>query len=296
MLPQRVCIVNDMDLGPVGIWWSGWQADGFVEAAGEIEAAGYGAIWVSGGFQPGLSPRFEQLLAATNEIKIASGIINTWFTPAAELATAVADLESKHPGRFLLGLGVSHAPLIDSGEHKYERPLEQMVGFLEELDRADPSVPADRRVLAALGRRMLGVAAEQSLGAHPYFVPVEHTVFAREVLGAGPLLAPEVAVVLETEAVAARESARAYMSLYLTLPNYVNNLRRLGYSEDDVAGGGSDRIVDAVVPWGLPAIVAARVRAHLDAGADHVCVQIVGAGTTFPVEKYRELAGELGLS
>jgi probable F420-dependent oxidoreductase len=284
-----------MDLGRIGIWWSGWQADGFAEAAVEMEAAGYGAIWMSGGFQPGLSPRFEQLLAATSKIKVASGIINTWFTPAAELATGVSELESTYPGRFLLGLGVSHAPLIDSGGQKYERPLEQMVGFLEELDHSDPSVPADRRVLAALGRRMLGVAAERSLGAHPYFVPVEHTAFAREMLGAGPLLAPEVAIVLEPEAAAARESARAYMSLYLSLPNYVNNLRRLGYSEDDVAGGGSDRIVDAVVPWGSPAIVADRIRAHLDAGADHVCVQIVGAGTTFPVAKYKELAGELGL-
>jgi probable F420-dependent oxidoreductase len=286
-----------MNLGRIGIWWSGWRADdGTAEAAGEMESAGYGTIWSSGGFRPGLSPHFERLLAATSEITVASGIINTWFTPAADLARAVAGLEETHPGRFLLGLGVSHAPLIEGGGQTYERPLEKMVGFLEELDRADPTVPADGRVLAALGRKMLRVSAERSLGAHPYFVPVEHTVFAREILGAGPLLAPEVAVVLDTEPAAARESARAYMSLYLTLPNYVNNLRRLGYSEDDVSDGGSDRLVDAVVPWGSTASVADRLREHLDAGADHVCVQIVGAGDQFPAEGYRELAAQLGLA
>jgi probable F420-dependent oxidoreductase len=267
-----------------------------VETAGEMESAGYGAIWISGGFRPGLSPQFERLLAATTKIKIASGIINTWFTPAVDLARAVAELEETHPGRFLLGLGVSHAPLIESGGQKYERPLEQMVGFLEELDRAEPTVGAERRVLAALGRRMLAVAAERSLDAHPYFVPIEHTVVAREVLGAGPLLAPEVAVVLETQPSVARDAARAYMTGYLTLPNYVNNLRRLGYSEDDVVDGGSDRLVDALVPWGSTARVATRLREHLDAGADHVCAQIVGAGEAFPTQHYLELAGQLGLS
>jgi len=285
-----------MNLGRVGIWWSGWRTDdGTAEAASLMESAGYGAIWSSGGFRPGLSPQFEPLLAATSEITVASGIINTWFTPAADLARAVAALEDAHPRRFLLGLGVSHAPLVEGGGLSYERPLEQMVGFLQELDGAVPSVPADRRVLAALGRKMLHVAAEHSLGAHPYFVPIEHTVFAREVLGTGPLLAPEVAVVLDNQPSTARESARAYMSLYLTLPNYVNNLRRLGYSEDDVTGGGSDRLVDAIVPWGSTASVADRVREHLDAGADHVCVQIVGAGEAFPAEGYKELAVQLGL-
>jgi probable F420-dependent oxidoreductase len=284
------------DLGHVGIWWSGWRPDaGTAEAAAEIEAAGYGTIWSSGGFEPGLSPHFERLLAVTSEIKVASGIINTWFTPADELARAVAALDASHPGRFLLGLGVSHAPLIDGGGQKYERPLENMVGFLDELDNVEPSVSPDRRVLAALGRNMLSVAAERSLGAHPYFVPLEHTVFARQVLGTEPLLAPEVAVVLEADASLARDAARAYMRLYLALPNYVNNLRRLGYGDDDLIEGGSDRLVDALVPWGSAATVADRLREHLDAGADHVCVQIVGGGSSFPSEGYREVAGELGL-
>ncbi|HKH88182.1 MAG TPA: TIGR03620 family F420-dependent LLM class oxidoreductase [Acidimicrobiales bacterium] len=286
-----------MDLGRIGIWWSGWQPDdGIVEAAQDIEDAGYGAIWLSGGFRPGLSKRFERLLASSESLIVASGIINTWFTPAAELASAVAGLEERFPGRFLLGLGVSHAPVIDGSGFRYERPVEQMVGFLDGLDGAEPSVPADRRALAALGRRMLRISAERSLGAHPYFVPVEHTTFAREVLGQGPLLAPEVAVVLESDASAARDAARAYMSGYLGLPNYANNLRRLGYAEEDVSGGASDRLVDDVVPWGPVARVADRIREHLDAGADHVCVQIVGADQGFPAERYRELAGELGLA
>jgi probable F420-dependent oxidoreductase len=286
-----------MDLGRIGIWWSGWQPDdGIDEAAQDMEDAGYGAIWLSGGFRPGLSERYGRLLAASENLKVASGIINTWFTPAAELAAAVGELEERFPGRFLLGLGVSHAPVIEGSGQRYERPVEQMVGFLDELDRAEPTVPADRRALAALGRRMLRISAERSLGAHPYFVPVEHTTFAREVLGQGPLLAPEVAVVLESDGSAARDAGRGYMAGYLGLPNYVNNLLRLGYSEEDVTGGASDRLVDAVVPWGSVDRVAGRIREHLDAGADHVCVQIVGAGQEFPAERYRELAAQLGLS
>ncbi len=286
-----------MNLGRIGIWWSGWQPDDGIDAAAQdMEDAGYGAIWVSGGFRPGVSRRFERLLAASETLIVASGIINTWFTPAAELASAVAALEEQFPGRFLLGLGASHAPVIDGSGYQYERPVEQVVGFLDELDAAEPSVPADRRVLAALGPRMLRLSAERSLGAHPYFVPVEHTAFAREVLGQGPLLAPEVAVVLETDASAARDAARGYMNGYLGLPNYVNNLRRLGYGDDDFAGGASDRLVDAVVPWGSAAGVADRIREHLDAGADHVCVQIVGAGEAFPSERYQELAGALAVT
>jgi probable F420-dependent oxidoreductase len=283
-------------LGSFGVWCSGLRVDdGLAEAARELELAGYGAIWSSGGFRPGLSPVFEALLAATDKIKVASGIINTWFTPAPELASAVAALEETHPDRFLLGLGVSHAPLVEGGGHSYERPLENMGGFLDALDEADPSVPPDRRVLAALGRRMLSVAAARSLGAHPYFVPIEHTVFAREVLGPGPLLAPEVAVVLDTRPSTARALARAYMQLYLALPNYLNNLERLGCGAGDLTDGGSDRLVDAVVPWGSTASVADRLREHLFAGADHVCVQIVGGGDSFPADGYRELAAELGL-
>jgi probable F420-dependent oxidoreductase len=230
-----------MELGEFGIWWSGWQeGDPIEEFAGELEELGYGTIWLSGGFKPGLSSRFERLLAATTHTTVASGIINTWFTPAAELAEAVRSLDGRFSGRFLLGLGVSHAVLIEREGRSYERPFSQMVGFLDQLDAASPTVPKERRVLAALGRRMLGVAASRSLGAHPYFVTTEHTVFARSVLGEGPLLAPEVAVVMSADASAARELARGYMVGYLSLPNYVNNLRNTGWAEEDVTGGGSD--------------------------------------------------------
>lgn len=286
-----------MELGDFGIWWSGWQeGDPIEDFAGELEELGYGAIWLSGGFKPGLSSRFERLLAGTAHTTVASGIINTWFTPAAELAEAVRGLDERFPGRFLLGLGVSHAPLIEGSGQSYERPFSQMVGFLDELDAASPTVPKERRILAALGRKMLAVAGSRSLGAHPYFVTVEHTIFARGVLGTGPLLAPEVAVVLSAEPSAARELARGYMAGYLNLPNYVNNLRTTGWSEEDVSGGGSDRLVDALIPWGSTDAVAGKLRQHRDAGADHVCVQVISGDRTFPLAGYRELAEALDLA
>jgi probable F420-dependent oxidoreductase len=285
-----------MDLGTFGIWWSGWQAgDSLEESAGEMEDLGYRTLWVSGGFNAGLSGRFERLLAATRKATIASGIVNTWLTPAAELASAAATLEERFPGRFLFGIGVSHAPIVEGSGQRYERPFSQMVGFLDELDAARPSVPKRQRVLAALGRNMLQLAAERSLGAHPYFVTIEHTVFARKVLGEGALLAPEVAVVLETDAATARETARGYMAGYLTLPNYVRNLRNAGWTEEDVTGVGSDALVDALVPWGTPEVVARRLREHRDAGADHVCIQVLGGGGGFPTEGYRGLAAALRL-
>jgi len=283
-----------MDLGRIGIWWSAWQRDdGFVEAAAEMEELGYGALWMSGGFGRGLSSRFERALAATTKIAVASGIVSIWPTPAAELAKAVAELEQRYPGRLLLGLGVSHSAVVEGSGLVYERPYEKMVAFLDQLDAADPTVAADRRALAALGPRMLALAAERSLGAHPYFTPVEHTARAREILGTGPLLAPEVAVVVQREAGRARELARTYMAGYLALPNYANNLRRLGWGDDDLSSGASDRLVDAVVPWGEPDRIAGRIRQHLDAGADHVCVQVVTDTGRFPAGAYRELAAAL---
>lgn len=286
-----------MDLGAFGIWWSGWQeSDGIDESAAEMEELGYGAIWQSGGLKPGLSPRFERLLSATTRVTVASGIVNTWFNPAAELAAAVAELEGRFPGRFLLGLGVSHAPLVEASGRSYTRPLSQMIGFLDDLDAAEPTVAQERRILAALGRRMLRLSAARSLGAHPYFVTVEHTILAREVLGEGPTLAPEVAVVLHEDATAARELARGYVARYLALPNYVNNLRKTGWSEEDLAGGGSDRLLDALVPWGRAEAVAVRLHEHREVGADHVSVQVVAGDGRFPLAGYRELAGALALT
>lgn len=279
-------------LGTVGIWWSGSWKDGDTPAgpvAAEMEALGYRGLWSSGGFEPGLAPVFARLLAGTRRAVVASGIVSIWVTPAAELAPAVAALSEAHPGRFLLGLGASHAPIVEG----YERPYSKMVAYLDALDAAERPVPRGARVLAALGPRMLELAAERAAGAHPYFVPVEHTARARDILGPGPLLAPEVTVVLESDPEAARRRARPFTSGYLSLPNYAGNLRRLGYGDDDVAGGGSDRLVDAVVAWGDPAAVAARVQEHLDAGADHVCLQVVADHERFPVDDYRALAAAL---
>jgi probable F420-dependent oxidoreductase len=281
-----------MDLGRLGVWWSRtWRGpDPSVDTAAELESLGYGALWSSGGFEPGLAPRFSRLLSSTQRLVVASGIVSIWLTPAADLARAVAALEHEHPDRFLLGLGASHGRIVPD----YDRPFSRMVGYLDELDAAEESPGEDRRVLAALGDRMLALAASRSAGAHPYFVPAEHSARAREVLGAGPLLAPEVTVVVESDPARAREIARGFTAGYLALPNYANNLRRLGFSDDDVAGAGSDRLVDAVVCWGGAETAAARVARHFEAGADHVCLQVLtGSNEEFPLAQYRELAGAL---
>lgn len=283
-----------MELGRVGIWWSGsWRVEG-TDAAAEAEELGYRTLWLSNGLGDQLSDRFGRLLSATRTAVVASGIVSIWHTPAANVTEALSRIEPGRSQRFLLGLGVSHAPLVDLLGQRYERPYERMVTYLDALDDLDggaPGVGADRRVLAALGPRMLRLAATRALGAHPYFVPVEHTARAREVLGPGPLLAPEVAVVLEADPTAARELARRYTEGYLRLPNYANNLRSLGYGEDDLAGAGSDRLVDDIVAWGDVDAIAARVRAHHEAGADHVCIQVVAdMAAGFPIEAYRRLA------
>jgi probable F420-dependent oxidoreductase len=288
-----------MDLGSVGIWGGGpWRVEDraaeAAEVAAELEELGFGALWMSGGQQPGLSGRFRRLLDGTSRLPIASGILNIWLADPAETACGVAELEAAHPGRFLLGVGVSHAPLVERGGQSYERPYSRMVAWLDGLDRQDPGVPADRRVLAALGPRMLALAAERSAEAHPYFVAVAHTAKARRALGDGPLLAPEQGVVLQRDPETARRIARAHTESYLAMPNYSGSLRSLGYGDEDLAGAGSDRLVDAVVAWGDDQAVARRVREHLDAGADHVGVQPLGAGDdAFPRDAYRRLAAAL---
>jgi probable F420-dependent oxidoreductase len=280
------------ELGRFGVWWSGsWHDadDRDLNVAAELESLGYGTLWSSGGFEPGLAPRFGELLAATERAVVASGIASIWTTTPADVGPAVADLEARFDGRFLLGLGASHDVIVQD----YSRPYSRMVEYLDGLDAADQPVPPERRILAALGPRMLELAKERAGGAHPYFVPVEHTAYAREVLGPGPLLATEVAVVLESDRAAALQRAREYAAIYLPLPNYANNLRRFGFTDDDIEGGGSDRLIEAVIPWGDAATVAERVRAHLDAGADHVCVQVIADFMKFPLAEYRELAPAL---
>ena len=263
-------------------------AEPSLNVAAELESLGYGALWSSGGFDPGLSATFGRLLASTTRVPVASGIVSMWAGAPADIGPAVTDLEARFPGRFLLGIGASHAPLVTD----YTRPYSHMVGYLDALDALETPVPMERRALAALGPRMLELAAGRAAGAHPYFVPVEHTARARSILGRAPLLAPEVAVVLETDPVAARALAREYASLYLGLPNYTQNLRTLGFGDEDIDGGGSDRLIDAIVPWGDAATITDRIRSHHDAGADHVCLQVISetGRDGFPLAEYRELA------
>jgi len=281
-----------VQLGRVGVWWSGsWRDpdDPGRSVAPELESLGYGARWSSGRFDAGLAPHFEKLLASTDHVAVASGIVSIWAGAPEDVGSAVSALEDRFPGRFVLGIGTSHSVAVAD----YTRPYSKMVAYLDALDALATPVPPERRVLAALGPRMLRLAAARAAGAHPYFVPVEHTAWARGILGPGPLLAPEVAVVLETDPARARQLARGYASTYLGLTNYTQNLRNFGFDDEDIRGGGSDRLIDAVIPWGDAATLAAAVRAHLDAGADHVCVQVIAGREGFPLHEYRELAATL---
>jgi probable F420-dependent oxidoreductase len=226
---------------------------------------------------------------------VAPGILNIWMHDPQDVAVEHARLVREHDDRFLLGLGIGHAPTVNAKEPGlYRKPYSKMRSYLDELDAATPPVPGDERILAALKPRMLELSRDRSIGAHPYFVPVAHTAAARETLGAGPVLAPEQAVVLETDPTRARERARRHMERYLRLPNYTGNLLRFGFDEDDIAGTGSDRLVDAIVAWGDETAIAERVRAHHDAGADHVCIQVVGVPEgELPLDEWRALAPAL---
>lgn len=279
-------------LGRVGIWSPAfWSApEDARRAAQELERLGYGALWF-----PNRAETFDRatdLLAATSHVVVATGIANIWMHPAQRVAEAYYTLAQAHPDRFLLGLGVSHAHLVDQEQAgRYRKPVEQMQAYLDALDSASPAVPPSERILAALGPRMLDLARRRSAGAHPYLTPVEHTRRAREALGAGPLLAPEQAVVLATDPTEARRIARIHLARYMQAPNYANNWRRLGFTEEDLAGGGSDRLVDALVAWGDVDAIRARVAAHIAAGADHVCLQALTENpATIPYDQWRALA------
>lgn len=290
-----------MDLGRTGIWSAELrfgERDAVRTAAAELEHLGYGALWVPGGVGGEVFAECRDLLEATEHTVVATGILNLWMHTAHEAATEHAALTTEHPGRFLLGIGVSHSALVDtedSPRYSDARPIAATAAFLDGLDAAEPPVPVGERVLAALGPRMLELAAARTAGVHPYLVPPEHSAIAREAVGPGKVVAPCLHAVLDTDPTTARETARQMLTVYLTLPNYVNSWRRLGFSEDDVAGPGSDRLVDAVVAWGDEAAIAARVQAHLDAGASHVCVQVAktAADDTMPLDAWRRLAPAL---
>jgi len=288
-----------MDIGRVGIWT--FQLDlqpaaQAQKAAAEIEALGYGAIWVPEALGREAFTNSAILLAGTTRITVATGIANIWGRDAMAMASAQLTLAEAYPDRFLLGIGVSHAPLVAGLRgHNYDKPLTYLRTYLDAMDAAPfmAAGPAERppRVIGALHPKSLALARERAAGAHPYFVPPEHTARARKILGPGKLLAPEQAAVLETDPTTARAVARAHMATYLGLPNYARNLLSLGFTDADLADGGSDRLVDAIVAWGDERAIAARVRAHHDAGADHVCVQVLDPDPrALPMAQWRRLA------
>ena len=291
-----------MKVGPFGIWTTTLDAQPAAkaqDAARELERLGYAAIWFGESIRREAFSNAGLLLAGTSRIVVATGIASIYARDALTMASGQKTLAEAYPGRFLLGLGVSHRPNVEQVRgHVYGKPVATMRAYLEAMSKAPyQSVePAEKppTVLAALGPNMLKLAAEKTSGAHPYFVPVDHTHRARETLGREALLAPEQAVVLETDPVKARAIARGHTQNYLRLPNYVNNLRRLGYTEEDLAGAGSDRLVDDVVAWGDLEAVTSRIRAHIEAGADHVCVQVIAEDLrALPMDAWRALATKL---
>ena len=279
-------------VGRYGIWSVGLRSEDpsrrgeLAEATAELEQLGYGAVWLGGS---SAARNAAPLIEATSRIAVGTSIQSIWQYDAAESAAGFAELEAAHPGRFLLGLGVSHAKLAD----QYRRPYSALVSYLDALDTA--GVPADRRLLAALGPKTLELARDRSAGSIPYLVTPEHTAKARAILGETPLLAPELKVVLETDPTRARTVARDYLAMYLALPNYTNNFLRDGFTDSDIANGGSDRLVDAVFAWGEESSIRARIDAFLTAGADHVALQIVdgNAREDLPREAWRRLASLL---
>jgi probable F420-dependent oxidoreductase len=290
-----------IDIGRVGIWtFLDLHPTATAQAAArEIEALGYGALWFPEALAREAFSAAGVLLAGTTTLVVATGIANVWARDAMAMVAAQKTLAEAYPGRFLLGIGVSHQPLVETVRgHGYVKPYTFMKRYLDAMDGAPymgapPTVPPER-VIGALHPKMLALAAERSAGAHPYFVPPEHTARARQIMGRTALLAPEQAVVLERDPATARAVARAHMQLYLGLPNYVRNLLSLGFTDADVAGGGSDRLVDAIVAWGDVDAIAARVRAHHAAGADHVCIQVLVANPAeIPRAAWRTLAPAL---
>ncbi|OBI80278.1 LLM class F420-dependent oxidoreductase [Mycobacterium sp. E740] len=285
-----------MELAGVGVWSSQLRYGDHsqaAEAAAELEELGFSALWIPDVGGPVLDS-VDHLLSSTRDVVIATGILNLWMHEPADVAARYASLTESHGERFLLGIGVSHAPLIDSREPGlYRKPLAATRNYLDGLDATEQPVPVANRVLAALGPKMLELAADRSRGAHPYLVTPDHTRYAREHLGEGPLLLPEQTVLLTTDADEARALGTDWLRSYLALPNYANNLLRSGFSEDDVASV-SDRLFDALIAWGDEEAVLERVREHRDAGADHVCVQVLTADPReFPREQWRRLAAAL---
>src|SRR5690242_2463355 len=275
-------------LGRFGVWRTASLVT--PELAAGIERLGFGALWL-GSSPAGDLMQAEELLGATTTLTLATSIVNMWQDQPEDVAGSFARVHRRHPGRFLLGIGAGHR----EAAAQYARPYETLARYVDVLQAG--GVPRDSLVLAALGPRVLGLARDRAGGAIPYLVPPEHTRRARAVLGPGPLLAPEHKVVLDTDPDRARALGRARVQRpYLGLVNYTSNLRRLGWSEADLSGAGSDALIDALVAHGSPAEIAAQLTRHLDAGADHVCLQLVTEEGADPLPSYRALAPALGLS
>lgn len=276
---------TDIVVPRLGIWSSELRSssvDVRQEIAERLENMGFAMLWFPGGGRTALEIA-QELLVATKTALIATGIASIWNFGAMGLANGYEAIELMHPGRFLLGLGVSHEAVVDADTPgRYKRPLEYMRKFLDDLDSQDTPIPHDRIVLAALGPQMLQLSAERSRGAHPYLVTPDHTAFARDILGQGPLLAPEQAVVLEADQARATEIARAHIARYLPLPNYSQSWLRMGFTEEDLLGGGSERLVQALVAYGSVEEIRDRIAKHFAAGADHVCVQVLGGSAEKP--------------
>lgn len=293
---------QNLPLGRIGIWTFTLDAQTMAksqDAVAELESLGFPTIWIpeAVGREPFASAAL--LLSATEKLIVATGIASIHARTAATMQAGQKTLTEAFPNRFLLGIGVSHQHMVNS-LHKsvYEKPYSTMVNYLDVMDAgkfiATPPTTPTHRVLGALGPKMLKLASERGDGAHPYFTPVVHTAAAREILGVGPLLAPEQAVIFETDPVIARQIARKYMRTYVRLPNYANNLLRYGFTEDDIKGANdapSDRLVDAIVAWGTLETIAQRIKDHLDAGATHVSVQVLQDDLlALPMQQWREIA------
>jgi len=272
------------DLGRYGVWTFGTPKP---EQAAEIEKLGYGALWI-GGSPAGDLEYVEPLLDATESLQVATGIVNVWTAPAEQVAEAYHRVEDKYPGRFLLGIGIGHPEHTE----EYRKPYDVLVEYLDVLD--GKKVPTSRRVLAALGPKVLKLSAQRSAGAHPYLTTPQHTGEARNLLGPTVFLAPEHKVVLARDAEASRKIGREAVDFYLNLSNYLNNWKRLGFTDDDIAKPGSDRLIDAVVAHGTPDDIAKALNEHHEAGADHVAIQVLGGWDNL-VPTLEELAGPLGL-
>jgi probable F420-dependent oxidoreductase len=272
------------ELGRYGVWTFGTPTP---EQAIEIEKLGYGAVWI-GGSPAGDLNYVEPILERTETLQVATGIVNVWTAPAKQVAEAYHRIEDAYPGRFLLGIGIGHPEHTD----EYRKPYEVLVEYLDVLD--EECVPTSRRVVAALGPKVLKLSAQRSAGAHPYLTTPEHTARARDVIGNSVFLAPEHKVVLSTDADEARAIGRETVDFYLNLSNYLNNWKRLGFTDADIAKPGSDKLIDAVVAHGTADDIAKRLGEHLDAGADHVTIQVLG-GWDKLIPTLTELAGPLGL-